>query len=58
MDKIWKILVMNLGSTSSKIGYAENENVIFDDEWDHVKENFNHDRQEYSSIFYGMEAII
>lgn len=31
------------------------ENAIL---WDHVKENFNHDRQEYSSIFYGMEAIL
>lgn len=38
MTKTWKILVMNLGSTSSKIGYAENDKVLFDEEWDHVKE--------------------
>lgn len=57
MDKIWKILVMNLGSTSSKIGYAENENVIFDDEWDHVKEKVQIPREYDEAVKFRMGYV-
>jgi len=36
LDKKWRILVINLGSTSSKVAYCENGEIIYEREWAHT----------------------
>jgi len=57
MAEMYKILVINLGSTSSKIGYAENEKVIFEEEWHHVKEGVSIPRAYDEAVPFRMSYV-